>query len=157
MHLADVILGGVNLDPVHTVQLGFAHGGTREPWRIDVLVFRKSFEEAYRLSVVVVVAGSLVDGLADDLHPRTLNYAGIDRVAQFDGVVSTARVHIQHGREASVEIDLSIRQRDDRALSESGASRVHVNVRINHAGHHRNSAEVDNPRLRRNLHGSTYI
>jgi len=39
VHRADEILGRVDLDPVDAVQLGLAHGGAGEPWRIDVLVF----------------------------------------------------------------------------------------------------------------------
>ena len=152
VHCTDEILGRVDLDPVDAMQFGLAHGGAREPWRIDVFVFRQLVEEAQRLRIRVVVGRSLVEGLADDLHPRSLHKPRIDGVAKVNRVKSTTRVHVQHGREAGIEIGLGIRQRNECALRRRFASGVHVHVRVYHAGQHRSGAEIDHFRLARNLH-----
>ncbi len=60
-----------------------------------------------------------IERLADDLHARALHDAGVDRVAQVDGVEAAARIHVEHGGEAGVEVDLRVRQRAQRPLREA--------------------------------------
>src|SRR5262249_12841866 len=62
MHGSDKILRRVDLDPVHTVQLRLAYSGAREPWRIDIFVFRESLEKPDGFVVAIVIGSALVDG-----------------------------------------------------------------------------------------------
>ena len=68
------------------MQLRFADRSAGEPGRVDVLVLGESFEESSGFRIRIVVAGALVYRLAHDLHPRPLDNAGINRVAQVDRI-----------------------------------------------------------------------
>src|SRR5713226_965326 len=98
------------------MQFGLAHGSASKPWRIDVLAFGESFVEAYCLRIRVIVGGSLIEGLADDLHPRPLDNSGFDRIAKVNSVEAPARVHVENSGESRIEIDLGVRQPSQRAL-----------------------------------------
>ena len=91
-----------------------------------------------------------IDRLADDLHTRTQDVARINCVAQIDGVKASARIHIEDCGEASSEINLSIGQRDQRALRFGFSACVDVDVCVDHAGHDGHIREVDHVRARRN-------
>ena len=84
------------------------------------------------------------------------HHAGVDRVAQVDGVEAAARIHVGYGREAREQIRLRARERDVRALRRRApapvAAGVHVHVRVDHAGHHGGVAQVDDARVARDAH-----
>ena len=80
MHGAGVILRRVDLNLIDAVKFRFAHSGTREQRAVDIFVFGVTFEKPRR-RISIVVGGTRVDRLANDLHSRTLHVAGIDRIA----------------------------------------------------------------------------
>src|SRR5262249_7718039 len=100
VHRSDEILRGIDLNPVHAVELGLAHRRAREPRRIDVLVLGEALVIAQRLSIGIDGGRALVDRLADDLHARAREHAGVDRVAYLDRVEAAARVHVEYGGES---------------------------------------------------------
>ena len=154
---AGEILGRVNLDVVDAVELRLAHGGAREPRAVDVLVLGESFVEADRLGIVVRAGGPLIERLADHLHARSLDEAGVDGIAQFDGVEAAARIHVEHRGEARREIGLGIGERGDRADRKTCAAGVHMDMGVDHAGHHGGIAEIDHRGARGNLYGRADI
>ena len=134
------------------MELRLAYRGAGEPRRIDVLVFGESLVVAQRLRVRVVAGGSLVDRLADDLHPRPREHAGVDRVADIDGIESAARIHVENGGKAGFKIDLRVRQRDQRALGgRVGRVEIQVDVPVDHARKHGRQTEVEHGRAGGNL------
>src|SRR5262245_54074528 len=100
MHRAGKILRRVDLDPVDTMQLRFAHGRTCEPWPIDVLVLREAFKEAYGLIVRIVIRRTLVKRLPNDLHARALDETRIDRITEVNSIETASRIHIENSGEA---------------------------------------------------------
>ena len=97
--------------------------------------------------------------MADDLHARTLHIAGIDRVAQIDGDEAAARIHVQHGGETGIEIDLRIRQRPQRALREIRriADRCSHDMGVDHPRHDGRRAQIDHFRARGNRNAGADI
>jgi hypothetical protein len=139
------------------VQLRFANRSAREPRSVDVLVFSETFEEPDRLIIGIVIARALVQRLPDDLHARPHDEPGVDGIPQVNGVEAATRIHVEHRREAGFEIDLRVRQRNQRALGGRVAAGVHVHVGVDHPRQDGRRAEVDNPGAARNLHGGTDI
>ena len=103
------------------------------------------------MRVGVIVGGALIDRLADDLHARSLQDSGIDGVAQIDRVEAAARVHVHHGGEAGIEVGLSVRQGHQGALRQGAAARVHMHMRVDHAGKNVHCAQIDHACTGRDL------
>src|SRR5262249_10201281 len=143
-----------DLDVVDAMELGLAHGGAGEPGAVDVLALGVAIVHAHRLIVGIVVGGTRIERLADYLHARAAHAAVVDRVAQVDGVEGAARIHVEHGGEADVEIDRPVRKRPQRPRREADGitAGVHVHMTVDHAGHHGGGAQVDHARAFGNLH-----
>ena len=95
------------------------------------------------MRIRIIVRGPLINGLANDLHARSLHDAGIDHLTQIDRIESAARVHVEHGREARLEVGLRVGHRSQGALRRCVAAGIQMNVRIDHAWEHRRCAQVD--------------
>jgi hypothetical protein len=87
------------------------------------------------------------------LHPRALHQSAVDGVSQFDRTEATTRVHVNDRRETGVQVALSALDHDHRAVFDRLVREIlaGVHMRVDHAGQNRRSAQVDRPRVGRNL------
>jgi len=112
VHSAGKILRGIDFHPIDAVQLRFAHGGPREPRAVDVLVFDETFLEPARADVRIIIGRARIQRFAHHLHARALDAAGRNLVADVDGVVAAARIHIQNRGETGGQVDLGVGECD---------------------------------------------
>ena len=152
--VTDEVLRRVDLGPVRAVQLQLAHRSTRQPGSVDVLPVREPAEEAGH-GVGRGSRPARVQRLPRHLHARPANQTGVDRVAQLDRAEPAARIHVDDGGEAGVQIALRALDHHEGPMLDRLVRRrtVGVDVPVDHARQQRRRAEIDDARARRHLHG----
>ena len=132
------------------MQLGLAHRGPPEPRRVRVLALGEAILEALE-ERRIRSGGALIERLPHDLHARPEHHAAVDGVTEIDGAVAAARIHVEDGGEAGLEIGLRVGHRDDgsRGLGEI-VRWIDVDVPVDHPGHDCGRTEIDDARVRGN-------
>ena len=93
----------------------------------------------------------MIERLPNYLHSRSLNHAGVDRVAEVHGVESAAGIHIRDCSEAGSQIDLRVSDRYQGALSGRLPACIDVHVSVDHARKSCRVPQVDDPGFTRDL------
>ena len=112
--VADEVLRRVDLHPIHAVQLRLTHRRTREPRRVWVLALGEAILEPFE-ERRIRRRRALVERLTNHLHARPEHDAAIDGVAEIDGPIAAARVHVEDGGEPGIQIRFGIRDGDERS------------------------------------------
>ena len=89
----------------------------------------------------------MIERLADDLHARSLNHAGVDGVPKIHSIESASGIHIRNCCETGSQIDLRVGNCDERTLSSGFSTGIDVHVSVDHARKNRCVAQVNDPRF----------